>query len=112
MDGSSWSGVANLSQQIKTWLPSDADTWGVLFVESDGGQSASFTFGVSPKFTVNKQFEFTTPVGFVVPTKSKDDIAGSVIIEYCDPAEEEGTSYKVYSGGNDGMFFRENFQQN
>lgn len=111
MTDGSWSNVDQINQQIKTWLPTDADTWGVLFVEDDGGQSTQFTFGVTPKFTVNKQFEFTTPVGFVVPTQSNDDIAGNVIMEYCDPAEGDGTVYKVYSGGNDGMYFRENLQQ-
>lgn len=111
MTSSSWSNVSALNQQIKTWLPTDADTWAELFVEDDGGSSASFTFGVTPKYTVDKKWEFATPVSFTVPVKNNDDIAGNVIIEYCDPAEGEGTFYKVYSGGNDGMYFRQNFQQ-
>jgi hypothetical protein len=111
MTSSSWTNVSTLNQQIKTWLPTDADTWAVLFVEDDGGSSASFTFGVAPKYTVDKKWEFATPVSFTVPIKNNDDIAGNVIIEYCDPAEGEGTFYKVYNGGNDGMYFRQNFQQ-
>lgn len=111
MDGSSWSGVDAINQQIKTWDGNDADTWGVLFVEDDGGSSTSFTFGVTPKYTVDKVWEFATPVSFTVPTQNNDDIAGNIIIEYCDPAEGEGTSYKIYTGGNDGMYFRENLQQ-
>jgi len=111
MDGSSWSGVDAINQQIKTWDGNDADTWGVLFVEDDGGSSTSFTFGVTPKYTVDKTWEFATPVSFTVPTQNNDDIAGNILIEYCDPAEGEGTSYKIYTGGNDGMYFRENLQQ-
>jgi len=29
-------------------------------------------------------------------------------MEYCDTATGEGTAYKVYTGGNDGMYYREN----
>lgn len=111
MTSSSWTNVDIINQQIKTWLPTDVDTWGVLFVEDDGGQSTSFTFGVTPKYTVDKKWEIGVPLSFTVPTRNNDDIAGLVIIEYCDPAEGEGTAYKIYTGGNDGMWFRENFQQ-
>ncbi len=112
MTDSSWDHVDEINQQIITWLSTHADTWGVLFIERDrnGGNSSSFTFGVSPKYTIDKKWEFATPVSFTVPMRSRDEVAGNVIIECCDPAEGEGTAYKVYTGGSDGMYFRENLQ--
>lgn len=110
MNGCCWNSVDNISHPIKVWEPHEADEWGVLFVEQDGGSSIQFSFGASPKYTVNKKWEISLPITFTVPAKDKDDKAGNVIIEYCDPANGEGTSYKVYTGGNDGMYFRENLQ--
>lgn len=110
MNGCCWNGVDNISHPIKVWEPHEADEWGVLFIEQDGGSSIQLSFGVSPKYTVNKKWEISLPISFLVPAKDKDDKAGNVIIEYCDPAKGEGTSYKVYTGGNDGMYFRENLQ--
>lgn len=110
LTSSSWSNVSTINQQIKKWLATETDTWAVLFVEKDGGSETAFTFGVTPKYTVNKEWEIGFPISFSVKLQRNDDIAGSIIMEYCDPAEGEGTSYKIYTGGNDGMHFRENLQ--
>jgi hypothetical protein len=110
MDGCCWEDVDNINQQIKTWRENDADTWAVFFVESDGGQSIEFSFGATPQYTLDKKWALGFPIGFKVPAKNKDDEVGRLLIEYCDPAVGEGTAYKIYSAGSDGMYFRENLQ--
>lgn len=112
MNGGNWADVDNINQQIKTWNGNETDAWVVGIVERDRNKDAetSWTFGVTPKYTVDKKWEIGFPIAFSIKKKKGDKLAGEVIIEYCDPAIGEGTSYKVYSGGNDGMYFRENFQ--
>lgn len=112
MNGPDWGSVDNINQQIRTWGLLDSDVWKVGIVERDTNNETEggWTFGVTPTYTVNKQWAFATPISYTIKKKKKDTLAGEVIIEYCDPAIGEGTSYKVYTGGNDGMYFRENFQ--
>ncbi len=112
MNGCCWDGVDNLNQQIRKWNGLDTDIWKVAFVERDRDKDAedSWSFGFTPSKTVDKVYSIGFPISYSFKKKKQDKLAGEVIIDYCDAAEGEGTSYKVYSGGNDGMYFRENFQ--
>ena len=112
MNGPDWGSVVNINQQVRTWGSPDSDVWKVGIVERDTNNDteSGWTFGVTPTYTVNKQWTFATPISYTIKKKKKDKLAGEVIVEYCDPANGEGTSYKVYTGGDDGMYFRENFQ--
>lgn len=112
MNGNDWANVDVLNQQIRTWGSFDADIWAVGVIEADGNKDTetNWSFGATPKYTVNKKWDIGFPVSFGIKRKKGDTLAGQIIIEYCDRAEGEGTSYKIYTGGSDGMFMRENFQ--
>jgi hypothetical protein len=99
-----------INQQIKTWDDLDSEEWKVVWIERDTDNDASTTwsFGLTPTYTANKTWSFGAPVSVSFTKKKKDKLAGEVIMEYCDAAQGEGSSYKVYTGGNDGMYFREN----
>lgn len=112
MNGPDWGSVDNINQQIRKWGGLDTDIWKVGFVERDRDKDAEggWSFGITPSYTVDKVWSIGVPISYTIKKKKGDKLAGEVIIDYCDPANGEGTSYKVYTGGNDGMYFRENFQ--
>lgn len=112
MNGPDWGSVDNINQQIRKWGGLDSDVWKVGFVERDRDKDAEggWSFGITPSYTVDKVWGIGVPISYTIKKKKGDKLAGEVIIDYCDTAIGEGTSYKVYTGGNDGMYFRENFQ--
>jgi len=112
LNGPDWGSVDNINQQIRKWGGLDTDVWKVGFVERDRDKDAEggWSFGITPSYTVDKVWGIGVPISYTIKKKKGDKLAGEVIIDYCDTAIGEGTSYKVYTGGNDGMYFRENFQ--
>lgn len=105
-----WQDLPALNQQIKTWEQLDSKVWKVAWVERDykSETTESWSIGITPTYTVNKVWSFSGPLSYGIKKNKGDNLCGDIIVEYCDPSSGEGTQYKIYTAGNDGMYFREN----
>ena len=97
----------DLGLDIATWTPEMGDKWQIAWVEVDdrNNRKAEFNLGFTTKIDANTSA--TASLKYTVEYKDGDKLLGSNLVEFCDPANGEGTEYKVCDVDGQGFWFRE-----